>query len=79
VVILEKLYYRLLPWMKTHANYSIHHPGQVCPNCGSGKYHRRGYALTQAGSYARFQCQACGSWFRGAKMVSTKGERTISI
>jgi hypothetical protein len=79
VMILEKLYYKLLPWIKTHANYSAHHPGKVCPNCGSSRYQRRGYAISQAGQYPRFQCQECGSWYRGAKLASPRGERMVSL
>jgi DNA polymerase elongation subunit (family B) len=79
VVILEKLYYRLLPWIKNHANYSVYHSGQVCPNCGSLKYHRRGYATCRTGRYQRFQCQDCGSWYRGTKGITRAGEQTVSL
>ncbi|HET8688063.1 MAG TPA: ribonuclease H-like domain-containing protein, partial [Methanosarcina sp.] len=42
VVILEKVYEKLKPWIKGHINYSVHSDaGCVCPNCGSEKYHRR--------------------------------------
>lgn len=80
VRILEKLYYCLLPWTKSHANYSVYHPGAItCPNCGSQSSQRRGYAMSQVGRYPRYQCKGCGSWYRGATMVGKKGERTVSI
>lgn len=79
VVILEQLYHRLLPWIKTHASYSAHQGKPVCPNCGSGQTHRRGYAITVAGRYPRYQCQACGSWYRGSKVATRGQERMIAL
>lgn len=68
VVILENVYYKLLPWIKGHPNYALYEQRDaVCPNCGSNHYHRRGYSYTNALRYTRYQCQACGSWFRDKK------------
>ena len=33
VILLEKLYHRLLPWIKNHPNHNHHAIGQVCPSC----------------------------------------------
>ena len=79
VVILEKLYHRLLPWLKTHTNYSVHTGTVVCPNCGSQRHQRRGYSYTSAGRYQRYQCQECGAWYRGSKQVNKGLERMVSI
>lgn len=67
VVILEQVYYRLLPWIKGHANYSVHEGALCCPNCGSFHFQARGKAVTAASVYQRYQCTDCGSWFRGNK------------
>lgn len=65
VVLLERLYDRLLPWMKTHANHNLYSEApECCPNCGSEKFQQRGLARSKTLSYQRYQCQACGSWFR---------------
>lgn len=80
VVIMEKVYYKLLPWMKTHTHVGLYaEDAKVCPNCGEARYQRRGFAYTQAGRYARYQCQACASWFRGSIRNDKKGERFIVI
>lgn len=79
VVLLEKLYYKLLPWMKTHTNQSLYEEEAVCPTCGSSKFQRRGFAYTQAGKYRRFQCQTCSSWFRGTTSVMPKGKKMVAI
>ena len=71
VMLLENVYYRLLPWVHDHANHSLYdEEGLVCPNCGGSHYQRRGYAFTRAAKYARFQCKDCGNWFRGGKSVA---------
>ena len=67
VVILEKLYYRLLPWIKTHASYSSEYTTNCCPNCGSSDRQKRGYTTTLTGRFHRYQCTACGSWYRENK------------
>ncbi len=65
VVLLEKLYNRLIAWRRPGVNRSIHAGSVVCCNCGSGRLQYRGWANTAAGRYPRMQCQACGTWNRG--------------
>lgn len=72
VVLLEKLYDVLLPWIKTSVNHSVLSGKLVCPNCGKEHYHRRGFVLTNAGKYARYHCQSCGTWFRSNKIEPQK-------
>ena len=65
VTLLGRLYDRLLPWMKTHSNHNLYSEApECCPNCGSEKFQQRGLARSKTLSYQRYQCQACGSWFR---------------
>ena len=64
VLLLEKLYLRLRPWMKTHPNLGII---SACPKCGSKKIHWRGLGCTSTVTYKKFQCQDCGGWGRALK------------
>ena len=64
VEMLERLYLRLMPWIKGHPNRSIATGGHVCPNCGGHNLQRRGTAMTTATVFERFQCQDCGKWSR---------------
>jgi hypothetical protein len=75
VVLLEKVYDKLKPWIKGHANHSVFEDGLCCPNCASISYQRRGYARTATNKYQRFQCNGCGAWFRGVR-TNTAGEPT---
>lgn len=79
VLLLERLYERLRPWIKGHANYSIYGTaGETsCPTCGRVDYQRRGWAYTTTYRYPRFQCKGCKSWFRGAKSEGPK-EKSIA-
>lgn len=61
VILLEQVYEKLKPWMRTHPNVSI---GVECPKCKSTKIQWRGTAKTSTKIYARFQCQDCGGWGR---------------
>lgn len=67
VYLLENVYERLLPWIKSHPNQGVYQEDPlVCPNCAGNHFVRRGYAYTNAGRYPRFRCKDCGRWFRGA-------------
>lgn len=77
VLILEKVYYKLLPWIKNHPNVGVHDDKEhACSNCGSHHIQFRGYSVTAAGKYRRFQCQQCGTWNRERKNEATKNTLT---
>lgn len=72
VILLERLYHRLLPWIPTHPNHRVYVEGELCPRCGKrDTLIRRGYAHTLTGKYQRFQCRECRAWSRDGKRVNT--------
>ena len=73
VVLLEKLYLHLLPWLTNHPNKATHNGQDCCPNCGSENYQRRGRAVTRAMSYKRYQCRDCGHWFKSTEHTKHNG------
>lgn len=74
VVLLEKLYWRLLPWIKNHPNHALYlnTDRPVCPNCGSEKVVKKGFEKLQAGIYQRYRCTSCGTPIRGRFTVVDK-------
>lgn len=66
VVLLEKLYLKIRPFILNHA-----HMGKVgaheCGACGSHHVQSRGSRRTRAFKIQRLQCQACGSWQDGVR------------
>jgi rubredoxin len=80
VVLLEKVYDKFKGWISNHPNHNHFSEERVCPSCASHKVQQRGYAVLTGGKYPRFQCQNCGSWFRGNKKVTTdKSEKFVKI
>lgn len=80
VLLLESVYDRFLPWIKSHLNLSLYTGDVCCPNCGSGNYQRRGYHRTQCGVYQRFQCNSCGNWFKAGGTEAAKiDKRAVNI
>ncbi len=81
VILLERLYTKLRPWVKGHPNAALFDEGGVprCPTCGSVHYHKRGYAYTASYKYQRYQCQDCTSWFRGSKSLTKRSEKFVGL
>ncbi len=77
VLLLEKLYYKLLPWIKSLPNHNLESDKQVCPSCGSKHLHKSGTRQTITALYQRYKCSSCGSWSQGTtaikKGITVKG------
>lgn len=65
VLLLEKVYEKLKPWITNHPNTTGRDANWACHNCGSKEYTKRGYGLTTKFRYERRQCTNCGSWKKG--------------
>ena len=63
VVVDEKLYLVIRPWMTNHPNLSSYTLEDGCPKCGGKHNHRRGFSPTPNGQKQRLQCQDCGGWW----------------
>jgi hypothetical protein len=79
VLLLEKVYMRLRPWMNSHPNLALTNPKAKCGKCGSAHIQWRGTAVTTTRSYARFQCQDCGGWGRATKATGKQQELAPSV
>lgn len=70
VALLEKLYFKILPWIHNHPNHNLYLDNRdtlVCPNCGSTRVIRKGVEHLKAYSYQRYRCQHCHTALRGTK------------
>lgn len=76
VILLEALYYRLLPWIHNHPNPTLYTKNEdiVCPTCGSVHLQKRGTAHGKSFKYQRYQCMNCGAWSRGRHTINDKEE-----
>lgn len=75
VVLLEKLYLKLRPWIKGHPNIGAIAGVPACPNCGSEDFKRDQTHLAQVLKYERYQCASCHTWFRGTKSINPRKEK----
>lgn len=80
VILLEKLYNKLIAWVPNHPNYSLYTPSDiaVCRHCGDSNLQRRGYAYTATQRYQRYVCNNCGSWMRERTTDVSKEEHIMA-
>ena len=72
VVLLEKLYKKLLPWIKQPINLSLmkkDRNGFVCPTCSKSSLMSKGFRYTTTGAYQRYICKACGAYATDTRSV----------
>lgn len=73
VLLTERLYTRLKPWIRNLPNprlYGDAQPGAVtCPQCGSNRLIKRGLSYTKLCAYPRYSCLECGRWSTGKHRV----------
>lgn len=71
VVLLQKLYHELLPWIKAHPNWGVYldNDRPTCRNCGSTKVIKKGIERTNTLSYQRYKCANCGTPLRDRKRL----------
>lgn len=70
VISLEAAYKLILPYITNHPNLNLlNGTTHNCPNCGSHHLQKRGMQHTRTSSSQRYQCQNCGAWSSGNKIV----------
>lgn len=80
VVLLDKLYTVMLPWIPNHPNIPLHNGSSLaCHNCGGFSLQRRGYAFTNINRFVRLRCNDCGSWLREPYADTTTEERKAQM
>lgn len=81
VVITEKLFQHLKPWISNLPNPALYADTDVspdiatCAQCGSTELIRRGLAYTRLTAYVRYSCNDCGRWQRGKHQVRSVNAR----
>lgn len=80
VEILEKIYLKLRPWIKSHANLSVYNNNEKeqCPHCLSTNLSEEGHYYTHTGKYITHRCLDCGAISRERKSILPK-EKSILV
>lgn len=71
VVLLEKVYLALRPYIRNHPNQNLYGPVECCPTCGSKEFVKRGFKHQRTTRRQQFQCSSCSSWFCGETIQLT--------
>lgn len=70
VLLLERIYLRLRPYMSNHPNVNLLVGGiggsTSCDVCQSTDMSKRGFHYTRTGRKQRYNCNSCGSWSSGS-------------
>ena len=73
VVLLEKVYKKLRPWIANHPNVStLNGLTNGCPKCGSTHLQKRGIKRNKTTSYQTYQCQSCRGYCRSRTNMKTQ-------
>lgn len=78
VRLTEKVYERLLPWIKTHPHRGLYGgDADACPRCGHDELITRRYYTTRTGKYRMVQCKACGGYSKANKVEERVTDTTL--
>ena len=78
ILALEDLYKKLYPW-DARINFNLYRDDSlnIC-HCGNDNFHKKGFALTEAGKFQRYKCTNCGAETRdGVNLLSKSKRATI--
>lgn len=76
--LLKAVYFKLLPYMRTHPNRNLftEDDNPVCPKCGSQNLTMQGTRIaTRLGKRQQWQCSDCGGWSTTGHMVKRASMR----
>jgi hypothetical protein len=79
VVVTEKLYDKLLPWIGNHPHRGLYDgtDGLACNRCGSQDLRPRGFSYTAVSRFQRYRCDDCGGWMRDNKVIARVSHRGL--
>lgn len=63
VVLLEKIYNRLKPFIQDHPSLAAIKEKVGCPTCSSSHVQKRGVRANHSGLRQQMLCRSCGAWF----------------
>lgn len=67
VVILEKAFDRLQPWIMNMPHAGLYNEVEFSCRCGSTNLQKRGFHYTQISKFQRYRCNDCGRWLSESK------------
>jgi hypothetical protein len=74
VLLTEKLYDKVRPWISGHPSIGAETGADVCPQCGSADLVKEGFSYTKTGRYQRYSCRDCYAW-----LTATRRDQSTKI
>jgi hypothetical protein len=78
VLLLERVYERLKPWMPNHPNLNLYTGRNACPTCQSSNIKRRGLTYARTTVRQRYQCLECKAAWSGEIIKCSSQNRSPS-
>lgn len=79
IALLEAVFEKLRPFVTESMNRHLFGEGHTaCPRCGSAKIQARGLQRAVTRAYQRYQCLACGGWFRSNEILARTTTRLVA-
>lgn len=73
VLLLERIYLKLRPWMTKHPNVAqISQTLNCCPKCGSDKLQKKGMRYSAKTVWRQYVCIDCGGYSKGETLAVPK-------
>lgn len=77
VIILEKVFLKLLPWIPSFPNMGIYmHEENVCSHCGSKHIKEDSFFYTNSNKFKTYRCNDCGGFSR-SRVGEIKNQKNI--
>lgn len=76
VALLEDVFEHMVPYVP-QLNHRLYGANSGCVYCGSTNVQRRGTHVAETRTYQRFQCQACGGWYKEGKPETSVQARSL--
>lgn len=64
VLLLERVYLKLLPWANNHPNVSSWIGDRACPKCAGTRLKSKGLVYTRTSAFRKYVCLGCGGYSR---------------
>ncbi len=79
VDIAERMYLRLLPWIRNHPNWGLYvdEDRPVCTNCASEHVIKKGTEKTKTRTYQRYRCRECHTSLRGTRCIKPSNKNIL--
>lgn len=79
VLLLQKVYLKLLPWINNHPNVASIDKPDSCPKCGHHSLANKGVVSNSVSTYRRYLCRKCKGYCKARTAEKTDRPKYVGI